>query len=132
MSGIATDVMFFSQHGAQLVHRYRVYGDYVPHLSLRGTFMARLSDFTHRACAEARLVAKRGWDASAESVSSPSHPAQSPLGPTHHTPDHVPPARKAARAAASATSPDDADVFRGPSGLLAERRLALIRAGFPL
>ena len=37
-------------------------------------------------------------------------PALSALGPTHRTPDHVPLARKAARAAVSATSPDDADV----------------------
>ena len=76
--------------------------------------MARLSNFTHQACAEACSVAKRGRDSSTESVSSPSHPAQSPLRPTHRTPDHVPPARKAARTAASATSPDDADVFPVP------------------
>ena len=48
VAGGATDAMLFSQHGARLVHRYWVYRDYVPHLSLRGTFMARLSDFTHR------------------------------------------------------------------------------------
>ena len=33
---------------------------------------------------------------------------------THCTPDHVPPARKAAHAAVSATSPDDADVCSAP------------------
>ena len=27
VSGVATDVMLFSQHGARLVHRYRVYRD---------------------------------------------------------------------------------------------------------
>ena len=30
VSGIATDIMLFSQHGAQLVPQYRVYGGYVP------------------------------------------------------------------------------------------------------
>ena len=42
-SGIATDVVLFSQHGARLVHHYRVYGEYVSHSSLHGTFMAKLS-----------------------------------------------------------------------------------------
>ena len=64
--------------------------------------------------AEARSVAKRGRDSSTEFVSSPHHPAQSPLGPTHHMLDHVPPARKDVRAAVSATSPDDADVSSAP------------------
>ena len=115
--------------------------------------MARLSDFTHRACAEARSVAKHGRDSSSDSVSSPRRPAQSPLGPTHCTPDHVPPAKKAACATVSATSLDDAGVSSAPmptscpSGLLAERRFSFFgprqlrvprrhpsehRPGFPL
>ena len=59
-------------------------------------------------------MAKRSRDSSTESVSSPRHAAKSPLGPTHCTPDHVPPARKATQTAVSATSPDDADVFSAP------------------
>ena len=118
--------MLFGQHGARLVQRYRVYRDYVPHLSLRGTFMANLSDFAHRACNEAHSVTKRGRDSSTESVSSPRRPAQSPLGPTCCTPDHVPPARKAARATVSATSP----VFSAPTPTLpAEHRFSLSRSG---
>ena len=47
--GISTDVVLFSEHGAQLVHHYRVFGDYVAHGSLRGPFMLELSCFTNRA-----------------------------------------------------------------------------------
>ena len=43
VSGITTDVMLFSHHRARLVHRCRVYGDYLPHHSLWGSFMSRLS-----------------------------------------------------------------------------------------
>ena len=39
MSGIATDVMLFNQHGGRLVHRYRMYADPLPHVSLRGPVM---------------------------------------------------------------------------------------------
>ena len=55
-------------------------------------------------------MAKRGRDSYTESGLSPSRPALSLLGPTHHTPDHDPPARKAVRA----TSLDDADVPSTP------------------
>ena len=58
VSGIAMDIMLFSQYGIRLVHRYRVYGGYVLHHSLRGTCLSKLSDFTHRDCAEARSTAK--------------------------------------------------------------------------
>ena len=61
MSGISTDVVLFSEHGAQLVHHYRVFDDCVSHV-LHGTFMAELLDLINRACAEARSVAKRGRD----------------------------------------------------------------------
>ena len=79
MSGIFTHVMLFSEHGAQLVHHYRVYGDCVSHGSLCGTSMATLTDFTNRACAEPRSVAKRGRDSSTGPGSSSSRPALSPL-----------------------------------------------------
>ena len=91
VSGIATDIMLFTQHGARLVHRYRVYGGYVPHHSPRGSFMSRLSDFTHWDCAEAHLAAKRGRDSSTVSHPSPVRPAPMPLWPIRRTPDHVPP-----------------------------------------
>ena len=94
VSGISTDVELFSEHGAQLLHHYRVYSECVSHSSLRGNFKAKLSDFTNQACAEARLVAKRGRDSSTESGLLPSRPAPSP---THHMPDDDPPALKAAR-----------------------------------
>ena len=64
VSGISNDMVLFSEHGAQLVHHYRVYSDCVSHGSLRGTFMAKLMDFTNRACAEVRSVTKRGRDPS--------------------------------------------------------------------
>ena len=115
VSGIATDVVLFSEHGARL---YRVYREYVSHNSLRGTFMTMLSDFTNRAFAEAWSVAKRGQDSSTESGSSPSRPASLPLRPTHLTPNYEPSAHKAARAVASATSPDDADVSSSPMSSL--------------
>ena len=108
VSRISTDVVLFSKHGAQLVyhygaqlvHHYGVYGNCVSHDSLHGIFLAKLTDFTNRACAEARSVAKRGRDSSTRSGSSPSHLAPSPLGPTHCTPDDDPPARKVVRAVA--------------------------------
>ena len=59
ISGISTDVVLFSEHGAQLVNHYRVFGDCVAHASLRGSFMIDLLFFTNRACAEAQWVTKR-------------------------------------------------------------------------
>ena len=56
--------------GARLVHRYQVYVDNLPHQSLHGYFMEKLSRFTHQASAEARLAAKRGRDSSSESAST--------------------------------------------------------------
>ena len=96
VSGIATNVVLFSQHGARLVHHYRVYGEHVSHSSLRGTFMT---------CAEARSVAKRGRDSSTESVRRRVVRHRHPSSLTHRTADHDPPARKAARAVASASHP---------------------------
>ena len=85
---------------------YRVYSDCVPHSSLRGKFIAKFSEFTNRPCAAAHSVAKCGRDL----ISSPSYPAPSPLGAARCTPDHDPPAWKAAWALASVTSPADGDV----------------------
>ena len=108
--GISTDMVLFNEHRAQLVHHYRVYGDCVSHGSLRGTFMAELLDFTNRACAEARSVAKRGRDSNAESSWSPGRPALSPTSPMNRTPDDDPPARKAARAVTSAMQDESSPV----------------------
>ena len=103
VSGIATDVMLFSQHGARLVHRYHVFAD---NRSLRGSFMAKISGFTRQASAEAQSADKHGRDFSTESTSSPllSLPTPpSPLGPAHRMPDITPPAWKAARPMATVT-----------------------------
>ena len=94
VSGISTDLVLYSEHGAQLVHHYRVYCDCISHGSLSGTFMAKLTDFTNRACAETRSLAKCGRDSSTEPGSLLSRTAPSPLGPTHHTPDDDPSAGK--------------------------------------
>ena len=91
VSGIATDVMLFRQHGARFVYRYRVYADNLPHQSLCGSFMAKRSRFTRQASAAARLASEHGRDSSSES-------APLLLGHPHRTPDSTPPARKFARA----------------------------------
>ena len=51
VSGISTNSALFSEHGAQLVHHYRVSGDCAAHASLRGSYMVDLLYFTNRACA---------------------------------------------------------------------------------
>ena len=53
--------------------------------------MIDLRYFIIRACADARLVAKRGQDSCAGSGSSPDRPAPSLRRATHHTPDDDPP-----------------------------------------
>ena len=60
VSGISTDATLFSDHEAQLVHHYQVFGDCVAHASLCGLFMIDLLYFTNRACADAHRAAKRG------------------------------------------------------------------------
>ena len=82
--------------------------------------MSKLSDYTYRACAEACSAAKHGRDSSTESHMSPVRPARLPLGPARRMPDHAPPARKAARAATSATPPDDASSVPTPTFLPAQ------------
>ena len=56
MSVITTDVMLFHQHGGRLVHQYRIYADPLPHMSLRGPVMKKLTRFTNQALAVARLT----------------------------------------------------------------------------
>ena len=96
VSCIAMDVMLFHQHGARLVHRYRVYADPLPHESLRGSFMLRLTRFTIQASAAARSVTTRDRDSRSESFST-----LVPLD--YHTPDSVPQARRSMRTAATVT-----------------------------
>ena len=100
VSGISTDVVLLSEHGAQLVQHYRVFGDCVALASLRGTFMIELLYFTNRACAEARWTVKHSRDSGAGSGLSPDRPHSDTM---HRTPDDDSPARKAAPAVTSAT-----------------------------
>ena len=93
VSGIATDMMLFHQHGARLVHRYSVYEDPLPHRSLRGPFMLRLARFAIQASAEARSATTRDRDSRSES-------APTLLRQAHHAPDSAPPARGLTCAAA--------------------------------
>ena len=102
VSGISTDVVIFSEHGAHLVHHYRVFGDCVAHASLRGSSMIDLLYFNNRACAEARWVVKRRRDSGNGSGLSPDA--------SRHTPDDDPPARKAARAMTSVTQDESSPV----------------------
>ena len=62
-----------------------------------------------------------------ESHTSPVRPAPMPLGPAHCTPDHAPPAWKAACVATSATSPDDASSAPTPTSLPAQMSPLLLR-----
>ena len=48
ISDIATDIMLFHQHGRRLVHRYRIYRDPLPHVSLRGMVIRKLTAFANR------------------------------------------------------------------------------------
>ena len=93
VSGIATDVMLFSQHGARLVHRYRVLADSVPYQSLRGLFMTKFSAFTHQTSAVARSVAKCGRDSESPPLTLLlAQTPPTPLGPARRMPDYAPPA----------------------------------------
>ena len=56
VSGIATDGMLFHQHGGQLVDRYRLYKDPLPHVFMQGTAMRKLTRFANQAKAVARLT----------------------------------------------------------------------------
>ena len=72
VSDISTDAALFSEHGAQLVHHYRVFGECVAHATLRGSFMIDLLYFTNRACADAHWVAKRSRNSWTGSHLSPA------------------------------------------------------------
>ena len=99
VSGIAMDVMLFSQHGARLVHRYRVYGGNLPHQSLRVSFMAKLSGLTHLGLCRCPLSGQmwprflfRVYTYSCTSRTDTSHTGLCPSGPevcTRHTHSHV-------------------------------------------
>ena len=134
VSGISTDVVLFSEHGAHLVHHYQVYGNCASHGSLRGTFMAKLTDFTNRACAEARSVAKRGRDSITGPGSSSSRPTLSPLIPMHRTttlrPGKLFRLCPLLRCRMSLPFPL-CRRLRCSTGLLAERRLTLVQTGQP-
>ena len=45
VSGVATDVKLFHEAGCRLVHRYWIYRDPLPHVSLRGKVMSKLHAF---------------------------------------------------------------------------------------
>ena len=56
MSGVETDVRLFHESGCRFVHRYRIYKDPMPHVSLQGKVVASLIMFVHRAMAIAQLT----------------------------------------------------------------------------
>ena len=85
VSSIATDVMLIHQHVAGLFN--------LPHLLLRGSFMAKLCRFTRWASAEARSAAKHSRHSSSESTPTPLRPAR-------RAPDSAPTAHKSARTTA--------------------------------
>ena len=80
VSCISTDVVLLGEHGAQLVHHHRVFGDCVAHDLLYGSVMIDRSYFTNRACIVARWAAKRSHDSGAGSGSSPDRPGRSHSG----------------------------------------------------
>ena len=111
MSRVATDVMWFSAHGTQLVHHYRVVGDCVSHSSLRGPYMEDLRPFTNRASA-----ANHGQVMDYVSDVLPGRPDVSAT--TDRETDDDPPAWKAARAVTGRGSPprgsSAADLYSAP------------------
>ena len=101
MSGVSTDVMLFRENGARLVHHYWVFAEFTSHLSLRGTYMSKLRQFSSRACADARSVTKQDRDPDAMLDETSGRPGRPPL-PTVETgrrvTDEDPPACKAVQA----------------------------------
>ena len=97
-SGITTDVMLFHQHGGRLVHQYRIYADPLPHVSLQGPVMKRLTQFTNQASAVARLtILKEQMLRSAGADTKLDRRG-------HLAPDLASPARRAGRTAACRTA----------------------------
>ena len=94
--GIATDVMLFHQHGGRLVHRYHIYVDPLPHVSLCGPVMLRLTRFAIQASAMAR------WAITSDRT--PLSEADCNLvQQDDRAPESAPPARGSGRAAATVT-----------------------------
>ena len=56
MSGVETDVRLFHESGCRFVHRYRIYKDPMPHVSLQGKVVANLIMFVHRATTHLHLA----------------------------------------------------------------------------
>ena len=56
VSGVATDVKLFHEAGCRLVHRYWIYRDPLPHVSLRGKVMSKLHAFVNRTMVVAQLT----------------------------------------------------------------------------
>ena len=71
VSGVATDVKLFHEAGCRLVHRYRIYRDPMPHVSLRGKVISNLIGFVNRAMAVAKLTHLHLTIPSSESTTGP-------------------------------------------------------------
>ena len=72
---VTRSAVLFSEHGVQLVHHYRLFGDCVAHASLRGSFMIELVYFTSQAALR--------------SGGRPSVAGIRVLGPVHHRIDRL-------------------------------------------
>ena len=110
MSGIATDVILFHQHDGRLVHRYHLYADSLPHMSLRGRVMKTLTRFTIQASVVARLTILK--DQILRSTWADSKLDQR----VHRAPDSASPARKAKHTTAHVTFAADVEVIASTSG----------------
>ena len=56
VSGMVVDIKLFHDSGCRLVHRYRIYGDPLPHPALRKGVLKKLLGFVHRTMATAQLT----------------------------------------------------------------------------
>ena len=56
VSGVATDVKLFHEAECRLVHRYQIYQDPMPHVSLQGKVMAKLHAFVNRTMVVTQLT----------------------------------------------------------------------------
>ena len=56
VSGVAVDIKLFHESGCRLVHRYRIYGDPLPHPALQGRVIKKLLAFVNRIMAIAWLT----------------------------------------------------------------------------
>ena len=62
VSGMAVDIKLFHESGCQLLHRYRIYGDPLPHLALRGGVIKKFLAFVNWAMAIAQLTPSSGTE----------------------------------------------------------------------